>query len=110
MHPEMSYRRPAPARPPQARAAQVQRRRFVLAVGMLSLMVIITAVSSRSCAEEASAVSTPTGATSTSPDPLAGLVSASYQAQLTPAAPGSAAAAGTAVLTPARTLSPTSWR
>ena len=89
--------RSAPARVRRTRAQRVQHRRFVLAVCLLALMVVITAVSSHSCRQEGVAGRAPSGPTTTTTAPP--LVSATYTAQLTPGEPRPTATTPVAVLT-----------
>jgi hypothetical protein len=87
----------------RTRAEQVQTRRFALGVCLLGVMVVVTAVVSYS--SRADAVTTETSPTlseispSTTLDPAASLVSATYTAELRGAGAGSASGESRAFLT-----------
>jgi hypothetical protein len=102
MQADMRYGRRAPARRRRSRTEQVQNRRFVLAVCLLALMVVVTAAVSYSSRAEATRKTTPVAssrATATTLDPAASLVSATYTAELQGDAAGSASKDPRALLT-----------
>ena len=82
MHRESHRDRPRSARARRTRAERVQHRRFVLCVALLALMVVVTAVSSHSCRDDASAGGSAPMSTSTTLDPKLALVSTTYTAEL----------------------------
>lgn len=93
-------RRPTARR--RSRAEQVQQRRFVLSVGLIALTVIITAAASRpataATAQPSSATFSPISTTTTL-DPRARLVSATYTAELTDPSGGGDSDRSAALLT-----------
>jgi hypothetical protein len=102
MRTDIRHGRRASSRRRRNRAEQVQNRRFVLAVCLLALLVVITAAVSYSSRAEATPESQPTassGSTATTLDPAASLISATYTAELKSSASGSANGTSRALLT-----------
>ncbi len=102
MHAETRQGSRASGRRRRNRAEQVQIRRLVLTVCLLGLMVVLTAAVSYSSRVQASPQTLPLlpdGVTTTTLDPAAGLVSATYSAELRVSDPTSASADPRALLT-----------